>query len=749
MALLSKKLTNNVSYFWRLLSTTVLSGVLSLVMVCILLIPGLFYAASANDSAREEQLLMSSLNWMDEALGSLDNCRNRVENSDWLYELYIRYVLDGKSISDIKEHIVADLSLAVALENGVVDQLSFRFDQQPDTLFTSGGVYQNIGFFQKQYPDNLLYYFVPLEKGAPGLRTEQFQGRPVVVSCAQFITVAHGMAKGTVMVVLDEANICEKLRVLTSGDVAAVQVLDKAGNLLWERSLFETSEKLHFSEISSEANGYIYRIGILQSVFHQTRSRVLSLSIISILIVVAACTLISSRLAHASYAPVKTLSEKYLNAHETKQEDELSALGNTIEHIVSKQSEYKAALDQLRPLAQQRIIDSLLSGSIRLSNGSSEQKQYIRSLFRYSKYMVAAVACIVPWNGSEEEKKTPLGYMEIIMETLLDRLLSEMPVSTYLYFLDSKRYRILFNADSVSDIRESMQKINDNYQVFFKEHEIEMELRFGVGSVVDSLDMVYLSSEQALTTLNLAAGQYETGLVFYDEFEKQVNKGYYYPLSMETLLLQAIVENGPETAKSILNDIIETNRNRAFLSYNSHSLLFINLCLTITRSMQSVGIFTDIVPETHYMNQAMSLSMIQSRVSKMIDDACESIAKARNKRYATAEEQFVEFTNQNLYDPNLSLSQIADRFQKSTAFVSIGFKKVTGMNFSTYVNQGRIIRATELLLQGGLSLEEVSRAVGYVSLSTFRRNFNKYAKTNPSDFAAEKRNDDAKEDVDL
>jgi len=139
------------------------------------------------------------------------------------------------------------------------------------------------------------------------------------------------------------------------------------------------------------------------------------------------------------------------------------------------------------------------------------------------------------------------------------------------------------------------------------------------------------------------------------------------------------------------------------------------------------------------MKQAMSLSMIHNKVSRLIDEVCNNIARVRNERSTSVEDDIVDYINQNLYDPSMSLSQVADKFQKSSAYISTVFKNMTGSNYSDYVNQTRIIRATELLSQGDMSIEEVCHAVGYVSLSTFRRNFNKYTKTNPGEYVTEKR----------
>jgi len=738
--------SKDVSFFWRLLTMTVFSGLISVVLLSILLVPNLLRVAEENDLAHEENMLQATDNCFDTLLGAVEDCLNSVEESEWLHDLYIDHVLSGISTQRLHRDLLRDLTLIANAQGGFVDQISFQFYQDPQVLYTSTGVFSNIAFFREEYPEEMQYFFPSLSPDDLGFKIEQFQGQDVLVYYTEFTDVAGGVPKGKMMLVIDQEHLRIQLQKATGGKVAFAEIADSDGNPLWSCQLAKAGEDLFYTEKFSDADTYRYRIGVTRSVHTLTSRNARYTIIFTLLIVAAICIAISLYLARANFAPVKILSEKY--GLESEGKNELSVLETTIDQIVSQRSEDTAMLNRLRPLAQQRIIDGLLSGSVRLSNPSIDQIHYCDLLFRYTSYAVAAVSCSVTARPTPENDGEPvLGYTEVLMEDLLTETLAELPISAHLYFLDDNRYRILFNADSEELIRSAVEKINSSYRDILSRRGFDADLCFGVGSVVDSLENIYLSAEQGVTALNLAMAQSDDdGFVFFDEYAKQINMGYYYPLSAETLLLRAITESGAETAQSILDDIIETNRNRLFLSYNSHRLLYFNLCATIIRSAQSLGISLNIMPEAHYMKQAMSLSMIHAKVSRLIDEVCNNIAKVRNERSVSVEDEIVDYINQNLYDPGMSLSQVADRFQKSSAYVSTVFKNVTGSNYSDYVNQSRIIRATELLSQGDMSIEEVCHAVGYVSLSTFRRNFNKYTKTNPGEYITEKRGGYLKQD---
>ena len=747
MKLLHKWLNKNISYFWRLLFTTILSGVISLISVSLALVPGLLNAAEKNDRAQEKLLLETSRNELDSIIDSAENCLTRVEQSDWIYDLYIDHVLNKKPIYQLErgKDIVSTLSHAVVAELDNVTQVAFRFYQEPEALYTNIGVYPDIKYYTQKFPSTIYYFFTDQGPDYPHLHNESFYGQAIFSYCTEFSVTLNGAPKGELMVIFDTDAIVRRIQRSTNGLVASIQVRDVSGTPLWHAAFLDSSEEMYYTEIASETGNYIYRIALPESVRHQTRNEILPLIIIAILLTVALCSILSAWLALTIFKPVKDLSEKYVS-YDGEKKNELSALETAIDQIVCQQSEDKAVLNKLRPLAQQRIIEGLLSGSVRLGNSSVDQIHYCDLLFQYSQYTVVAVSCSVFTHPDAEDKKLPLGYMEASLENLLEQVLADTPISAHLHFLDDNRYRILLNADSEAIMQDSVRRLNATYRAQLAERGIDAELHFGVGTAYKSLDNIYLSCEQAVTALNLAMGQFDDSLVFYDEYAKQINMGYYYPLSAETLLLRAIAENGADTAKSILNDIIETNRTRLFLSYNSHRLLYFNLCATIIRSAQSLGISVNVMPEASYMNQAVSLSMIHTKVSHLIDEVCDNISRVRNERSVSIEDQIVDYINQNLYNSNMSLSQVADKFKKSSAYISTVFKNVTGANYSDYVNQTRIIRATELLSQGNMSIEDVCRSVGYVSLSTFRRNFNKYTKTNPGEYITEKRDGNIKDE---
>lgn len=103
-----------------------------------------------------------------------------------------------------------------------------------------------------------------------------------------------------------------------------------------------------------------------------------------------------------------------------------------------------------------------------------------------------------------------------------------------------------------------------------------------------------------------------------------------------------------------------------------------------------------------------------------------------------AEQQFICYVNENLTDPNLSVSVIADHFNMSPSYFSKRFKKASGENLLDYIHRERLNLVKQLMQKKPDStLKELCDLVGYTSPLTLNRAFRKYEGITPSDYRAQ------------
>lgn len=86
------------------------------------------------------------------------------------------------------------------------------------------------------------------------------------------------------------------------------------------------------------------------------------------------------------------------------------------------------------------------------------------------------------------------------------------------------------------------------------------------------------------------------------------------------------------------------------------------------------------------------------------------------------------------YDEDLTLDNLAARFFISPHYLSRQFKKTTGFTLIQYIQETRIKRAQELLLDTDMKIIDIIDPCGFGSISQFNRVFSNLVGTSPSNY---------------
>jgi len=86
------------------------------------------------------------------------------------------------------------------------------------------------------------------------------------------------------------------------------------------------------------------------------------------------------------------------------------------------------------------------------------------------------------------------------------------------------------------------------------------------------------------------------------------------------------------------------------------------------------------------------------------------------------------------YNSDISLETIATRLNLTVEYLSILFKKETGVRFSAYITQLRVDRAKELMVKKNIKVYMVARMVGYNDSAYFCKVFKRVTGMSPKDY---------------
>jgi len=92
----------------------------------------------------------------------------------------------------------------------------------------------------------------------------------------------------------------------------------------------------------------------------------------------------------------------------------------------------------------------------------------------------------------------------------------------------------------------------------------------------------------------------------------------------------------------------------------------------------------------------------------------------------------VTYINQNYFNPNLGLSDVAKYIHTNTAYLSRVFKKEMGIGISEYMNRLRMEQASRLLRETNIKVADVAEKVGIEDARYFSSLFKRYTGISPS-----------------
>ncbi|MDQ1914788.1 response regulator [Paenibacillus sp. GD4] len=111
----------------------------------------------------------------------------------------------------------------------------------------------------------------------------------------------------------------------------------------------------------------------------------------------------------------------------------------------------------------------------------------------------------------------------------------------------------------------------------------------------------------------------------------------------------------------------------------------------------------------------------------------QAMSDSKDKIYREDIQQLMSFIHEH-YTEELSLKRAAEMIRMSENYVSYLFKKETGFGLSEYLNQVRIRKAEELLLETRLPIYFIAEQVGYENINYFGRIFKKLKGESPQQF---------------
>lgn len=265
----------------------------------------------------------------------------------------------------------------------------------------------------------------------------------------------------------------------------------------------------------------------------------------------------------------------------------------------------------------------------------------------------------------------------------------------------------------------------------------------GIGSASSKMENLYYSFNQANTALNYCYSHGQNKIYDINNIQT-LSSSFYYPEQLIMDLIHSIVFGNKckieETVMKINEDIFEKHH----LSPENIQLIDIE---TLNQIFKELYKFDDIEPSlwkeglklyNNIQNLSNTIRFDKSIINFCIN-ASTQLNKTRNSSKLILVEKAIQIINLSLSENQLSISDISDKLNISTGYLSSIFKKEMGETISKYIARKKIEEAKILLSTTNMMTYEIAYKTGFENAHYFSYAFKKIAGISPKEYRESKR----------
>lgn len=445
------------------------------------------------------------------------------------------------------------------------------------------------------------------------------------------------------------------------------------------------------------------------------------------------------------YSPIKKIAAKIPDSYPNT--DELDKIKSTIIDTIKIQQESETLKEQFQKNQTDIYLLKILNNSFNILH-DTENSPHLKLPFSQMPNTVVVFSLICYENLFKDDDITDNERYNLLIN-ILKNVAAELFENQNMdhYFLENNGYFVVLTQ---IDNKEATLILNECLADFLEKiyYYFSLDLSAGVSLQHDSLYELNTAYNEALICLDYINNNPKDNIVFYEDikayefnlpglnFEK-ANKIYLYiKLAMK------------EEALKILYDTINNLKvmsNPILIQYYLRDILN-----TLTQKYHD---YLDNPVDAALLNDAylltaptaIDIKSLNGCIAKIVARLCEKMEienqSINSNKKNTLANQIQQYIDAHYMSSTFGASSVAQNFNISTAYLSKIFKTVYPEGFVNYTNMLRIQKAKELLEYSDEKIENISKQIGFINVSSFMRLFKKVEGISPGMYRKLKQED--------
>lgn len=456
-------------------------------------------------------------------------------------------------------------------------------------------------------------------------------------------------------------------------------------------------------------------------------------------IYITAAVAISYYLSRRLYRPLQSVISYIVGSEESGRSEETGGSQSRdeagfIRHSFERMTRHRELL-----IKEKRKVEDMLAG-----NRTAIKEKYLNDLIRgagrddpaggpdhaaellglrldFSRFAILTLELEEPYpmTGPDDTFRFHLFHYGLMEELGAD-------IDGEIFAIDGRRTAILLSVPPDEDDNFPMEQARRLKQVVL--HRYGISVTMAVSRIHSGEAAVRTAYQDTLEALNLKIYIGKGEILPYSILDdwKAEDGAYYYPYTLETKLLQALLQTDEEECTAVIRAVTRAVLEHKLGKANIQQV-YVQLSGEIVKTLvQTGGEMTAALGEGSSYTDALARAETVQDMEECLLSICGRIIAYHREKRSRMTDVTLQLATDYMdahYNNNISVDMVAEYVQRSSSYLGRIFKESTGMTVNDYLIQLRIKRAMELLQQPGASVEEICREIGYANVSYFNKIF--------------------------
>ena len=342
-------------------------------------------------------------------------------------------------------------------------------------------------------------------------------------------------------------------------------------------------------------------------------------------------------------------------------------------------------------------------------------------------YLIAAISVDVSSFETNRYRREEMELLRFSVKNVFNELTCRCDKMIVNNLSKKDQLCALFWGNDVKLLRREIERIYLEMTSFFKT-KMDMYISVGVSTVSRNLENLYYQQAQEALDQKLLYGR--SNIYFYEDISNI--QEFKFPMSELTALNQYLERKDIGNIEAILREIFSEDRVEKYRTPYVRIMWMRVLNLLIQNIGNDSNSGSNIRKIADCFSNAENEYKIDELKEKYVSLVVECLGDARadNNDAKNKIKMAVRYIEKHYYE-NISVNQLAEKYDMSSNYFSSLFKKEMGQSIVNYVTSLRISKAKDFLKKTDKSVVEISGIIGYEDCNYFFRVFKKNVGVTP------------------